>query len=69
MDSNFNHSDTQNFKSLLNSSENERHVTLEMQILFTLVYVTGVIGNILALFILFHEDKVSCMPYISINCD
>lgn len=36
----------------------KRHVTLAAQIILTLVYITGVIGNVSALVILFHRDKV-----------
>lgn len=36
-----------------------RHVTFASQLVLTLVYVTGVIGNISALVILFHRDKVN----------
>uniref|UniRef100_A0A0C9R9U9 PTGER4_0 protein n=1 Tax=Fopius arisanus TaxID=64838 RepID=A0A0C9R9U9_9HYME len=35
----------------------KRHVTLASQIVLTLVYMCGVIGNISALVILFHKDK------------
>lgn len=35
------------------------HVTFGSQIVLTLVYLTGVVGNLSALFILFHKDKVS----------
>ena len=35
------------------------HVTFASQIVLTLVYITGVVGNISALIILFHKDKVS----------
>ncbi|XP_011870775.1 PREDICTED: prostaglandin E2 receptor EP3 subtype isoform X2 [Vollenhovia emeryi] len=34
-----------------------RHVTLASQLILTLVYITGVIGNVSALVILFHRDK------------
>lgn len=36
----------------------KRHVTFAAQVVLTLVYITGVIGNISALVILFHRDKV-----------
>lgn len=36
----------------------KRHVTLASQLVLTLVYITGVIGNVSALVILFHRDKV-----------
>jgi len=36
----------------------KRHVTLVSQLVLTLVYITGVIGNVSALIILFHRDKV-----------
>ncbi|KAH0956533.1 hypothetical protein HN011_002440 [Eciton burchellii] len=35
----------------------KRHVTLVSQLVLTLVYITGVIGNVSALIILFHRDK------------
>ncbi|XP_050450022.1 prostaglandin E2 receptor EP3 subtype isoform X2 [Cataglyphis hispanica] len=35
----------------------KRHVTLVSQVVLTLVYITGVIGNVSALVILFHRDK------------
>ncbi|XP_012280574.1 prostaglandin E2 receptor EP2 subtype [Orussus abietinus] len=35
----------------------KRHVTFASQMVLTLVYITGVIGNISALVILFHRDK------------
>ncbi|PBC28240.1 Prostaglandin E2 receptor EP4 subtype [Apis cerana cerana] len=35
----------------------KRHVTFAAQVVLTLVYITGVIGNISALVILFHRDK------------
>ncbi|XP_011333123.1 prostaglandin E2 receptor EP3 subtype isoform X2 [Ooceraea biroi] len=35
----------------------KRHVTFASQLVLTLVYITGVIGNISALIILFHRDK------------
>ncbi|KAL2727589.1 prostaglandin E2 receptor EP2 subtype isoform X1 [Vespula maculifrons] len=35
----------------------KRHVTLISQAVLTLVYITGVIGNVSALVILFHRDK------------
>ncbi|XP_015585768.1 prostaglandin E2 receptor EP3 subtype isoform X2 [Cephus cinctus] len=35
----------------------KRHITFASQIILTLVYFTGVIGNISALVILFHRDK------------
>jgi len=38
----------------------KRHVTLVSQLVLTLVYITGVIGNVSALIILFHRDKVIC---------
>lgn len=37
----------------------KRHVTLVAQSILTLVYITGVIGNVSALVILFHRDKVN----------
>lgn len=36
----------------------KRHVTFISQAVLTLVYITGVIGNVSALVILFHRDKV-----------
>lgn len=36
----------------------KRHVTIVSQVVLTLVYITGVIGNVSALVILFHRDKV-----------
>lgn len=36
----------------------KRHVTFASQVVLTLVYITGVIGNVSALVILFHRDKV-----------
>lgn len=36
----------------------KRHVTFVSQLVLTLVYITGVIGNVSALIILFHRDKV-----------
>lgn len=36
----------------------KRHVSLVSQVVLTLVYITGVIGNVSALVILFHRDKV-----------
>lgn len=36
----------------------KRHVTFLSQAVLTLVYITGVIGNVSALVILFHRDKV-----------
>lgn len=36
-----------------------RHITLASQIILTLVYICGVIGNISALLILFFRDKVN----------
>lgn len=36
----------------------KRHVTFVSQVVLTLVYITGVIGNVSALVILFHRDKV-----------
>lgn len=38
----------------------KRHVTFASQLVLTLVYITGVIGNVSALIILFHRDKVIC---------
>ncbi|CAL7945944.1 unnamed protein product [Xylocopa violacea] len=35
----------------------KRHVTFAAQVVLTLVYITGVIGNVSALVILFHRDK------------
>ncbi|XP_043506373.1 prostaglandin E2 receptor EP3 subtype isoform X2 [Frieseomelitta varia] len=35
----------------------KRHVTFASQVVLTLVYITGVIGNVSALVILFHRDK------------
>ncbi|CAK9830761.1 Prostacyclin receptor [Anthophora retusa] len=35
----------------------KRHVTFASQMVLTLVYITGVIGNVSALVILFHRDK------------
>ncbi|TGZ47795.1 prostaglandin E2 receptor EP2 subtype isoform X1 [Temnothorax longispinosus] len=35
----------------------KRHVTFVSQLILTLVYITGVIGNVSALVILFHRDK------------
>ncbi|XP_033328770.1 prostaglandin E2 receptor EP3 subtype isoform X2 [Megalopta genalis] len=35
----------------------KRHVTVVAQVVLTLVYITGVIGNVSALIILFHRDK------------
>ncbi|KAM0735116.1 Prostacyclin receptor [Formica fusca] len=35
----------------------KRHVSLVSQVVLTLVYITGVIGNVSALVILFHRDK------------
>ncbi|KAL0125388.1 hypothetical protein PUN28_004493 [Cardiocondyla obscurior] len=39
------------------SNVHKTHVSLEAQVILTLVYVTGVIGNVSALAILFHRDK------------
>lgn len=41
------------------SSSRARHVTIASQIVLTLVYLSGVVGNISALMILFLRDKVS----------
>ncbi|KAL6438926.1 hypothetical protein ACFW04_003756 [Cataglyphis niger] len=35
----------------------KRHVTLVSQVVLTLIYITGVIGNVSALVILFYRDK------------
>lgn len=43
-----------------------RHVTIFSQIVLTLVYVCGIIGNIAALITLFHRDKVSYSVTIKI---
>ncbi|XP_076391828.1 prostaglandin E2 receptor EP3 subtype isoform X2 [Megachile rotundata] len=37
--------------------DTKRHVTFATQVVLTLVYLTGVIGNVSALVILFHRDK------------
>lgn len=42
--------------SVINNAS-KRHVTFASQVVLTLVYMTGVIGNISALVILFHRDK------------
>ncbi|KAG7201353.1 hypothetical protein KM043_004121 [Ampulex compressa] len=43
--------------SLLANSAPKRHVTFASQVVLTLVYITGVIGNVSALVILFLRDK------------
>lgn len=45
------------------------HVSLAAQILLTMVYIAGVVGNVSALTILFHEDKVSSLlnNYTTVN--
>lgn len=48
------------FKTVTKTTTNvmrKRHVTLVSQFILTLVYITGVIGNVSALIILFHRDK------------
>lgn len=47
---------TLSLNGALNPSK--RHVTFASQVVLTLVYITGVIGNVSALVILFHRDKV-----------
>ncbi|XP_032689190.1 prostaglandin E2 receptor EP3 subtype isoform X2 [Odontomachus brunneus] len=42
---------------IMSSVAPKRHVTFVPQLVLTLVYVTGVIGNVSALVILFHRDK------------
>lgn len=44
--------------NIVTSVARKRHVTLASQIVLTLVYITGVVGNVSALVILFHRDKV-----------
>ena len=43
----------------IENTKDVRHVSIAAQIVLTLVYITGVVGNISALIILFHKDKVS----------
>jgi len=44
--------------NIVTSVARKRHVTFASQLVLTLVYITGVIGNVSALVILFHRDKV-----------
>jgi len=44
--------------NVVTSVARKRHVTFASQLVLTLVYITGVIGNVSALVILFHRDKV-----------
>lgn len=46
----------------------KRHVTFVSQLVLTLVYTTGVIGNVSALMILFHRDKVIFNEIRSFSC-
>lgn len=43
--------------NVVTSVTRNRHVTFASQLVLTLVYTTGVIGNVSALVILFHRDK------------
>lgn len=43
--------------SIATNVARRRHVTLVSQLILTLVYIAGVIGNVSALVILFHRDK------------
>lgn len=44
--------------NIVTTIASKRHVTFVAQLVLTLVYITGVIGNVSALIILFHKDKV-----------
>ena len=44
--------------NIVTTVASKRHVTFVAQLVLTLVYITGVIGNVSALIILFHKDKV-----------
>lgn len=44
---------------IMNGVAPKRHLPFASQLVLTLVYLTGVIGNVSALVILFHRDKVS----------
>ena len=43
---------------VVTSVTRRKHVSFVPQLVLTLVYTTGVIGNVSALVILFHRDKV-----------
>lgn len=45
----------------------KRHLSFESQIVLTLVYMIGVVGNVSALIILFHKDKVGLKINIFLN--